>query len=193
MQYVMMLVCMGSNAFLYHVRLKAAKTEIGQEKKARMLENISMHDALTGLLNRLALEREAQGTGGQHLSAYMIDINYFKLMNDKYGHTTGNKVLQVTGDRLKALFPEANVYRYGGDEFLVLSHAPKGTGFSGETYTFVYGEPPINIHLAIGHAHGTPMNYTEVFELIAEADKSLYRIKNKTHTEDCQKKSSIFV
>ncbi len=184
----MMLICMGANAFLYHVRLKVAITEMEQEKKTRILENASTHDALTGLLNRLALEREAQGAAGQHLSAYMIDVNYFKLLNDKYGHNTGDKVLQVTGAQLKELFPGANVYRYGGDEFLVLSHAPKEENYDRETYTFVHSVQHINVHLSIGSAHGSPKNYEEVFELIVAADKALYRIKDKTHAEDCQKK-----
>ncbi len=180
---VLMLVSMGANAVQYHNHLKVAANEIEQEKRNRILEIASLHDALTGLLNRLALEREAERADGSPLSVYMIDINYFKHLNDKYGHAEGDTVLQVTGANLRMLFPGANIYRYGGDEFLVVSRSPEEENYGEETYSFVHGVQRINVVLSIGSAHGSPAGYDDLFALITEADRSLYRVKDKTHAD----------
>ncbi len=180
---VLMLVSMGANAVQYHNHLKVAANEIGHEKRARILESASLHDALTGLLNRLALEREAEKADGSPLAVYMIDINYFKQLNDKYGHAEGDTVLQVTGANLRMLFPGANIYRYGGDEFLVISRGPEEENYGEETYSFIHGVQRIKVVLSIGCACGSPAGYDDLFALISEADRSLYRVKDKTHAD----------
>ena len=51
----------------------------------------------------------------------MIDIDYFKGFNDKYGHLAGSQILQETAKQLNELYPDSYCYRYGGAEFLVIS------------------------------------------------------------------------
>ena len=54
-------------------------------------------------------------------SLLFIDIDYFKLINDQYGHLVGSKVLYLFGQALKSLVREVDlIVRYGGDEFVVL-------------------------------------------------------------------------
>lgn len=94
------------------------------------LENASFTDALTGLANRRALEahldrcNERLETDGIGVSLAMIDIDHFKLFNDRFGHSTGDSVLQMVGETLKSfvMSGEEMAARYGGEEFtLVLS------------------------------------------------------------------------
>jgi diguanylate cyclase (GGDEF)-like protein len=84
-------------------------------------------DELTGLLNRVAMERDlereqAQGRRtGRSFTIAMIDADHFKPVNDTYGHAFGDRVLETLAERLIAsLRPRDAVYRYGGEEFLVL-------------------------------------------------------------------------
>lgn len=84
-------------------------------------------DELTGLLNRAAFERtvkklQAQSSrSGEVLSIALIDADHFKEVNDNYGHNFGDYVLEELADCFESnIRPLDNVYRYGGEEFLVL-------------------------------------------------------------------------
>jgi diguanylate cyclase len=86
-------------------------------------------DYLTGLPNRRAFEtamkaREAAAReNGTALSVAFCDLDHFKAINDTYGHDTGDRVLQVIGERLTAAVrAEDLVCRLGGDEFAILLH-----------------------------------------------------------------------
>ncbi|MBP7131977.1 MAG: GGDEF domain-containing protein [Aquabacterium sp.] len=91
------------------------------------LEHLSLHDVLTGLLNRRAIEamldREAQRLErfSEPFSILLIDIDHFKLVNDRLGHAAGDQVLIEVARRLQAEAREVDhVARYGGEEFCVL-------------------------------------------------------------------------
>lgn len=84
-------------------------------------------DRLTGLLNRAAMERDLAQEAelafrrSQPFSVAMVDLDHFKKVNDCYGHPMGDLVLQVMAERFsESLRPRDRVYRYGGEEFLVL-------------------------------------------------------------------------
>lgn len=84
-------------------------------------------DMLTGLLNRAALERDlakeqAQSRRtGRVLTIAMIDADHFKEVNDRFGHGFGDSALETLSERFVAsLRPRDQVYRYGGEEFLLL-------------------------------------------------------------------------
>jgi diguanylate cyclase (GGDEF)-like protein len=97
------------------------------------LERLSHHDALTGLLNRRAIDEALQheeqrarrllasGKSALPFSVLMIDIDHFKRLNDGYGHAVGDRALQhlaaVMGAQLRDIDPLA---RWGGEEFLAL-------------------------------------------------------------------------
>lgn len=84
-------------------------------------------DYLTGLYNRRHLdyyleERIKSQKNGVILGAIMIDLNFFKSINDKWGHSAGDDALVATGRILrKSLSKKDLVYRYGGDEFVVIA------------------------------------------------------------------------
>ncbi|MCR4798328.1 MAG: GGDEF domain-containing protein [Lachnospiraceae bacterium] len=138
------------------------------------------HDGLTGLRNRRALEEDVQKITKDHVNVYMIDINYFKKINDNYGHAVGDAVLKETARWIRSVFSEDRCYRYGGDEFLILSVDKKS--YVEDTFSFTSPEiTDRKILLSIGHAQGDPKGHDELFELISEADKKLYEVKARTH------------
>lgn len=84
-------------------------------------------DALTGCLNRRALDRtlprevDLARRYGHPLSVMMIDLDRFKAINDNFGHDAGDRVLQVTARVMRECLRTSDlVYRYGGEEFIVL-------------------------------------------------------------------------
>lgn len=97
---------------------------INQEKlKEHKMSYVAEHDSLTGLINRSGYQslcREFRKSS-KPFCFVMIDIDYFKLLNDTYGHEIGDVVLQRAANLLlKAFRPEDFVIRMGGDEFAVL-------------------------------------------------------------------------
>ena len=154
------------------------------EENNRMLNDASRHDALTGLQNRMALEADAHKTDGRNTTAYMIDVNYFKEVNDHYGHAAGDALLRETSGILTQLFPGAHYYRYGGDEFLVLTHKPAVENYGAETYSLRSESCGVTILLSIGSAQGAPATYNDLFALISQADKALYTVKKRTHSPE---------
>ncbi len=115
----------------------ASLVEVGLERemvtRAAQMERAAwrsraMHDALTGLLNRASLAETfdevfdtERGDAQTITAALMIDIDFFKTVNDTFGHDTGDKVLQhVARCVSSSIRPNDLAIRYGGEEFLVL-------------------------------------------------------------------------
>ncbi|NQY15592.1 MAG: EAL domain-containing protein [Henriciella sp.] len=84
---------------------------------------LARHDSLTGLLNRAAFESEAEQALGKTFKALIgsIDLDGFKSINDSFGHATGDHLLKMTAERIRAVVGErALISRFGGDEFVFL-------------------------------------------------------------------------
>ena len=103
-------------------------------RKATELEYQAFHDALTGLPNRTALQRDlgralaSQGLGRPRLALLMMDLDGFKEVNDTFGHLKGDALLREVATRLKEHLGERGmVARLGGDEFAVLLPASEVT------------------------------------------------------------------
>jgi len=97
------------------------------QSKEEETRKITLHDALTGLPNRVLFDQNlSQGLiqAKRHdwgLAVLFIDIDKFKSINDSYGHDLGDKVLIMVANRLKSLIREEDtVSRWGGDEFMCL-------------------------------------------------------------------------
>jgi diguanylate cyclase (GGDEF)-like protein len=91
------------------------------------VEKLAISDSLTGLPNRMYLELMAQNAineakrKSEALSMLLIDVDYFKQVNDRYGHLAGDEVLRQIAAILKKNLRESDyVCRWGGEEFLVL-------------------------------------------------------------------------
>lgn len=106
-------------------RLQLANDEI--HEKSQELEFLANRDPMTQCLNRRALDRnlnklftESKATG-RELSCLMADIDFFKSVNDRYGHATGDQVIKAVADVLRLCTRDSDlVGRYGGEEFCVV-------------------------------------------------------------------------
>ena len=168
----------------FHIQMHLSAKTITLEQSTRMLEYVGRHDILTGLRNRQALEEDAGQMENRQLTAFMIDIDYFKEFNDKNGHFAGDEILKSTGKELRRLYPESFCYRYGGDEFLILSDQTREALYQQDTfrYDLPVGEHFHTIALSIGCAERKVVRCEDLFELIEAADAALYDVKKRTHS-----------
>lgn len=95
--------------------------ESSNSRSKEELTHIASKDSLTGLYNRYALQEIFDEHKHTELSLIVLDIDFFKRINDTYGHDAGDYVLVVTSKILSAMSPsEASVFRLGGEEFGIL-------------------------------------------------------------------------
>jgi diguanylate cyclase (GGDEF)-like protein len=148
-------------------------------------------DHLTGLLNRRAFNRDAQKKRDEikryGSSAYLLllDIDFFKKVNDTYGHLAGDEVLRSVAKTLAARFRSTDtVGRYGGEEFCVLMPAigeasaisiAEDIRKSIEQLSVRFEDKTIRVTISIGMAEMTPDQ--DMAALIADADAALYKAK----------------
>ena len=162
-------------------------------QKTRELRHQALHDALTGLPNRvLALDRAEQmlaraRRGHMPVAALYIDIDAFKHINDTFGHPAGDAFLQIVAERLRTVVRESDTAaRLAGDEFLVLlegSTLDAGPQLVAERLLGVLREPydlteQIGRKLSVTASVGVAYGQRETAEqLIADADVALYAAK----------------
>ena len=155
-------------------------------------EFMSVLDGLTGLYNRrqfeISLEQEYNRTK-RHPSDFslaILDIDFFKKVNDTHGHQYGDYVLKTVADLLKAAFRKTDLlYRYGGEEMVIIM--PE-TNIEGaiipvqrlrrmvEEYNFEYNGIKSKVTVSIG----LTMNFQEfnsAAEILKSADEALYKAK----------------
>src|SRR5690349_21656786 len=146
-------------------------------------------DAVTGTLLRADLEprlREALARGGSG-GLFLFDVDFFKTVNDVYGHQRGDGVLRQLADRVgRALRGTDTLFRYGGDEFVVLLpdtdwHTAVRVALRvvDEVRTAQFGgDPPLHLSISLGVA-AYPDDGTQVDTLLATADRRNYLAKRR--------------
>ncbi|HBW6179244.1 GGDEF domain-containing protein [Klebsiella pneumoniae] len=156
------------------------------------LESIANQDALTGTANRRALNAYLAAIWQQKtpLALMMIDVDYFKRYNDRYGHQAGDECLSSVAQVLKmAVRAEGDlVARYGGEEFVVvlpgvsLAHATaiaeriqQKISEAGLPHAASAVASEVTVSIGIVASDGT----VPIETLIARADSALYQAKNK--------------
>ena len=157
----------------------------------------SSHDALTGLANRYALQNFINTTpvAPARLGLMMVDIDFFKRINDTRGHLFGDKVLQAAAHTLKAAVSESDeVFRYGGEEFCVICPDVSDENLrkiaarllkavrhiSRDTAELHEDEAENPLTISIGCARVNLMPGAQSIEsMIAAADEALYRAKQR--------------
>lgn len=139
------------------------------------------HDTLTGLANRLAYEEKLKELSGSNVSSCVIfsDVNGLKFANDNFGHEAGDSLLIRYAERLRSLFPIADIFRISGDEFVILmSNADEDTFrtcFEKLYEVMNADDPPM---ASIGFACGNSM---DINELIKKAETEMYINKDVYH------------
>jgi diguanylate cyclase (GGDEF)-like protein len=153
---------------------------------------MALHDALTGLATRLLLQDRldvALASAERHrtrLAVLMVDLDWFKQINDTRGHQAGDEVLRVAASRLQdAVRKEDTVSRLGGDEFVVLLPDLSDPQAAERTAARIVQSLAVPIPLAGGQAEvsvsvGVCTVYGEELDaddLMRCADTALYRAK----------------
>lgn len=160
-------------------------------------------DHLTGLYNRRHFttrareETERSLRYQQPLSLLMIDIDHFKNFNDRYGHATGDRVLQAVAGVLKRALRNVDLCaRLGGEEFaILLPNTPAADAYNvadrvrstlaGTRYTGLGLPPEDNVTISVGVAT-CPKDTTVLEELLELADKALYAAKAQGRDRVCR-------
>lgn len=169
--------------------LKRRRDEL--RRRADELLAMGCTDELTGLGNRRYLDlRLGEWTrklgGPAPISALLLDIDHFKVVNDTQGHLAGDVVLRELARRIRSVVGDDQaIIRWGGEEFLVLAPTLNSSrlGKLGEIVRMVVAAEPFSVSestsLSItlsGGCAGGPIE--DIGEVISAADSALYRAKN---------------
>ncbi len=159
----------------------------------RQMQELASRDSLTGLLNRRTLEsvllRELKAGSRYRTSAcfILVDLDYFKVVNDHLGHLAGDQVLMSAATLMRRAVRDIDsVGRYGGEEFgIVLPHTDLDRALvlaqrlrrQFESQEFKAGEGGVRLTASIGVAHIPDAGIHSVSDWIAAADSALYDAK----------------
>ena len=152
------------------------------------LEHDATHDPLTGLANRtLALDRLTAALGRTTVAVLFIDLDKFKVINDSLGHTVGDRVLRIAGERLRRAVRRSDlVGRLGGDEFVVLAfEVPDNASVQAltehlrESLTRPISVDGRRLHVdaSIGIVVAHPNDPRTADDLVRDADVAMYQAK----------------
>jgi diguanylate cyclase (GGDEF)-like protein len=173
------------------LRLKIAQDDLRRANAE--LTDLAMIDSLTELKNpRFVNEYLTQALPhsaryGEPLSILMIDLDFFKKVNDTHGHLVGNDVLKELAGILRTQARQADaVCRYGGEEFLVIcpntslsAASLLGERLRSTVACYEFPGVPWTITVSIGIATYEPKRDRDANALIARADSALYLAKNE--------------
>ncbi|MGE6515677.1 tetratricopeptide repeat-containing diguanylate cyclase [Lysinibacillus sphaericus] len=166
--------------------------EFNQQKEK--LEKKALYDPLTGVLNRHFIDsdlkewmRRAQNCQ-LFVGVIVLDIDYFKTYNDRHGHLFGDMILQLLAGGLREFLrkQDAEIIRYGGDEFIICVRNKDGVSINKLvmdlhayilTLTLAHENDNYPIKVSMGACINDQKNY-DFKKLFEQADRSLYRAKN---------------
>jgi diguanylate cyclase (GGDEF)-like protein len=172
-----------------------------QFQKFSSIKNMAVYDTLTNVHNRRyfdeRIEAETQKSflSSTPLSLVMVDIDYFKKVNDSFGHTEGDKALCKIATLLKnSVRKDDMVARYGGEEFVLVLPGAKLEVTSViaerirrlvETTLFEIGDAPIHLSISLGISNLPAHRARSKEELIKMADLALYHAKREGRNRVC--------
>jgi diguanylate cyclase (GGDEF)-like protein len=169
-------------------------SQLDLQKKNKSLRRKSLMDPLIGTWNRgaimriLSIEAVRCEKAGLPLSLIVVDLDYFKKINDSHGHPAGDAVLVKVASRLRSCIrPQEALGRYGGEEFLIVlpgsSHATAMT-VAERMRAVVAAQPEtvgntmLNLTISAGVASTDQFPAIGTDELISRADVALYAAKD---------------
>ena len=206
----LLMAMIGAGVFVKLREGKLLKEKVEELEEARRcvletnhrLEKLTMNDSLTGLLNRRGFDQALHQTiltarrNRLSLTLFMLDVDFFKLYNDNYGHVRGDEALHQLGSVLSQVFGRSTdiVARYGGEEFtaLYLGHgADASITMTNQLMTSVqnlgiphaFSSSSDFLSLSIGVATIIPGR--EDVEVVELADQALYAAKNAGRNRAC--------
>ena len=178
--------------------------EIGLTEAHRQMEILAMHDSVTNLLNQRAIHEHAEAELNRarrhffRVSLLLLDIDHFKVVNDRHGHLVGNQALRMVADVLaQNRRPYDWVGRWGGEEFLIV--LPRTTleeanrvaervraSVAAAELTLADGSRlSVQASLGVTSSTGSPAGFPSLEVLLQQADEALYRAKAKGRNRVC--------
>lgn len=149
------------------------------------LKQLSFYDALTGALNRRAYDEGAglEPLGGRFGTALMVDMDNLKTINDTRGHAAGDELLQLLVETLRrCVRPLDRVYRWGGDEFLLLFPAALPEDVVPRVREALREMPELEVSLGAAPFSGTH----DLSAAIERADRAMYDEKARNRVTPAQ-------
>jgi diguanylate cyclase (GGDEF)-like protein len=162
------------------------------------LERLSALDGLTGLANRRRFDETINVEWGraarnqEELAVIMLDLDHFKAFNDRHGHPAGDEALRSVAAVLRSVAGRSAdlVARYGGEEFVVLLPATTADGAATVAERIRAGvesleivlpraRAPARLTVSLGVASALPLPHSTPADLVATADRALYRAKRE--------------
>ncbi len=178
----------------YRLDSLIGKLEVANET----LLTLSTVDPLTNLFNRRAFTSESerlfdlQRRSGQSLAVLILDLDHFKLFNDRYGHQAGDRAIRCQADIMRAVFRRQTdiLGRYGGEEFIAVtpSHGSDECGRQAAEVLALWRNMEMRsedspsgefLSCSIGICEGLAADFDSHEDMILAADQALYCAKNK--------------
>jgi len=158
------------------------------QKHHEILSYEATHDVMTDLYNRKFFDNKREELFGEEVALMIVDVDFFKSINDTYGHEMGDKVLQKVAQILSSSFrSEDFVCRIGGDEFAVLmvqmrpelKHVveSKIAAVNEMLHRRDDGLPDVTLSIGVAFSSGNAEDPDSPDALFKTADLALYRVK----------------
>lgn len=172
----------------FFINSNFAKVEWAEIERKSKLVVQSDHDALTGILNRRAIEQviAEEGIKGFPCTFILLDLDNFKEVNDTLGHSAGDELLIRTTEKIRLLFRSTDfVARLGGDEFIIFMPNMKDERAVTDkaqaivhalTETIPGTERLIEVSCSVGVVISSVAGFENLYQ---KADSALYESKNK--------------
>lgn len=176
-----------------HLRVRKYVNQL--EMLNKKLEEQASHDGLTGLYNRRYFQETSERIFSQalrykqELSCVMLDLDYFKKVNDTHGHAFGDLVLVGFASLVANRLRKADIVaRYGGEEFILFlpNTAADGAVYLAESirekaqnHRYSDGRTEISVTCSIGVSSMLPGRVERPEDLLSQADEALYRAKDR--------------
>lgn len=151
----------------------------------QLLEHLSLYDTLTGLYNRnkyildIAKFSNEEGAFG----IFYLDVNGLKEINDEFGHAYGDLVLKKCTERMRTVFETANIYRTGGDEFIIIISLENESQLL-ELYEKLKKSFEDEKHCSVAIGSQWAQEASCLIYYIEEADNLMYEDKQKYYEEN---------
>ncbi len=170
--------------------------DITEEKRhVEMLEELATSDSLTGIYNRrqwtllAGAEMERAKQEKRHLSVLMIDIDFFKEVNDTWGHAVGDAALKSVTTTISGVLRVSDIFgRWGGEEFAIVLPGVKladavvtaerlRRSIAKSTLSFGTAKISITVSIGIAAIKNIPEETEDIDSILRRADAALYRAK----------------
>lgn len=193
--------CDENNQVLRMMELRKRLRHIRRERELLKEQNTELrykaeHDQITGLPNRGYLNRYLEVTfheaerRKERLGILFVDIDYFKQLNDRYGHQKGDECIAAVAEAVREGAGEEFAARYGGDEFVVVMKNPSDREVrecAGRISDYVSGRripnadsgPEGIVSVTMGGVCAVPQRYHKVWDFMTAADEALYEQKKE--------------